>query len=212
MILPSPTKKNQVPEEIVERGYETLINSLRSISPLSEETIEHFRDLSQMVLYHPRDIIVGYGVVCNYCLLALRGLVKSTYLKKGVEKIAWFMGAGDVIVALDSWYEQSQSEEQLVAIKETICIAISYNHFELMKKEHRDFLDMVLKLTEYHYALAIKRTKWQQFSSDEKIENLEELYPVLMKEVPSTDLASFLGISRETFSRKRPRRTKEDYQ
>ncbi|MEE1946415.1 Crp/Fnr family transcriptional regulator [Pedobacter sp. KR3-3] len=197
--------KHRIPPEIVENAYRRLFEAMKALYPLSEEVLELFHHRSVPVLYKPKEIILNYGELCNYCLFALKGLVKSTFIVGGAEKIVWFMRGGDAIVGVHSWFDQEQSEEKITAIKETLCIAISWSDVQQLKKDRPDFLAFVLKLTERHYVLAIQRTKWQQFSTDEKIENLYELYPQLMQEVPVKDLASYLGISRETFTSKRRR-------
>ncbi|WP_354375908.1 Crp/Fnr family transcriptional regulator [Pedobacter africanus] len=175
------------------------------MSPICSEVQEEIRNRTRPVLYRQRDVILHYGQVCRYCLFLIRGLVRSTFILDGVEKIVWFMTSGDVVIAVHSWYEQKPSEEQLTALKETVCFAMSWEDVDELERKYPDWLALELALTQRYYRDAIQRTKWQQFTTEGRIQNLEQLYPKLFADVPAKHLANFLGISRETFSRRRSR-------
>ena len=207
MRLPNSSARSSIPEELIAAAYDGLIENFRSIYPISKEIEDQLRQNSVIVHYKPREVILNYGEVCNYCLICVNGIVKSTFILDGLEKIVWFMSPGDIVVAVHSWYDQKPSEEKLTALKDTICIAVSWQEVRRLLADY-GMQSVILALTEKYYSHAIQRTKWQQYSTDGKIENLEQLYPVLMQEVPSVDLANFLGVSRETFIRKRPRKGK----
>lgn len=190
--------KHHIPEELVEYAYRKLFEHFQQLVPFPQEVLGDIRRRSQPVLYSPRQAILDYGQTCRYCLFTIRGLVMSTFILDGLEKIVWFMAGGDIAIAVHSWFDQKPSEEKLTALKETLCIALSWTDMELLRKTYPHFAELERAFLIRHFVLVIQRTKWQQYSTDGRIDNLKELYPHLLKEVPAKYLASYLGITRQT--------------
>lgn len=195
MLLP----KHRIPAEMIEGAYRTLLKSFREIYPLSEEVIEYIHNKAIPVLYKPRETILRYGELCNYSLFMIHGLVRSNMFQEQDEKIVWFMSSGDVAIGVESWFFQKPSDEQLTAIRETLCLAVSFSDIEFLRRNF-GFQTLERMIIVSHFVLSLKRTLWQQMSSEGKVLNLAEKYPRLLKEVPAKDLASWLGISRDTFA------------
>jgi CRP-like cAMP-binding protein len=191
---PMHLSKHRIPNELVEYAYQKLFDGFLQMAPFPQDVLDDIRQRSQPLLYKRRETILDYGQTCRYCLFTIRGLVLSTFIIDGLEKIVWFMAGGDAVIAVHSWFDQEPSDEKLTALKETFGIALRNNY--------PSFAAMERALLIRHYVMVIQRTKWQQYSVEGRIENLKELYPHLLKEVPGKYLAGYLGISRHTLARK----------
>lgn len=193
---------HRIPEELKEYAYQKMFESFQQLAQFPQVVLEEIRQRSQTVLYFQRETVLDYGQTCRYCLFTIRGLVVSNFIMDGLEKIVWFMAGGDTVIAVHSWFDQEPSEEKLVALKETLAIAISWENLEYLRNNFPSFAELERASLIRHFIMVIQRTKWQQYSVDGRIENLKELYPQLLKEVPAKYLASYLGISRYTLARK----------
>lgn len=195
--------KHRIPHELVEYSYEKLFERFLQLAPFSQEVLDEIRKRSQPVLYWQRETVLDYGQTCDYCIFTIKGLVLSTFIMgDGQEKIVWFMAGGDVVIAVHSWFGQESSEEKLTALKETLGIAVSWANIQYLLNTYLSFAALERALLIKHYTMVIQRTKWQQYSVDERIDNLKQLYPHLFKEVPIKYLATYLGVSRSTLGRK----------
>lgn len=201
-----PTRRRKLSEEDIEASYQRLFAGFDQVHPLSEETRQYLTSHAVVVRYRPKEVILEYAETCNYLLFCTQGLVSSNFIMEGEEKIVWFMGAGDPVVALDSWYDRQPSEEKLVALQEATFIALKQDQYDLLLESHPDFSKLMFRFTELHLQLIVKRTKWQQYSTEGKVANLAMLYPHLLQLLPNTLLASYLGITRKTLSRIRNKR------
>lgn len=202
MKLPKNSDSN-LSEPAVVAIMDGFVGALREVSPLSNETTEMLFNNIQIVTYKAKETILDYGDICNYILFLVDGLVKSSFIEYDQERTVWFFRSGEIAVAVDSFHQQIPSDEKLITLQPSLCIAISKQAFEQIKSSNSDLLQLELKLIWNYYAFAMKRNKWLQFSNDEKLMDLERLYPKLFLEIPAIELARFLGISRQTLNSKR---------
>ena len=190
-----------LPEDIVLSLKKSLLDELQRAFALSKSTIETLDNYFIPVAYKKKQVILDYGERCTHCLLMVEGLVKSTFILDGIERIVWFMRKGEVVIAVHSWYDQQPSEEKLVAMENCICFALSFDQVKDLKLHHHDYALLALSLTEQYFNFSIQRTKWMQYTPQERLKDIHRMYPDLFLEIPSTDLAKFLGISRVTLNR-----------
>src|SRR5215217_8193022 len=176
-----PIRRRKLSAEDIEKSYQQLFASFDQVHSLSNETRRYISEHSTVVRYRPKEAILEYGETCNYILFCTQGLVSSNFIMEAEEKIVWFMGAGDPVVAVDSWYDRQPSEERLVALQETIFVALKQDQYDLLLDKHPDFFKLMNRFTELHLQLIVKRTKWQQYTTEGKVANLEMLYPHLLQ-------------------------------
>src|SRR5690606_26784855 len=152
--------------ELVEYAYQKLFERFLQLAPFPQEALDEIRLRSQPVLYFQRETILDYGQTCRHCLFVIRGLVVSNFIMDGLEKIVWFMTGGDTVVAVHSWFDQEPSEEKLVALKETLAIALSWENIEYLRRSFSSFAELERASLIRHFTMVIQRTKWQQYSVD----------------------------------------------
>lgn len=105
--------------------FQNMFNTLKSYyAGFCTGLQEAIRQHCEIQSYHKNSTIPEYGQVCKSCFFALQGLVVARFMHDGNEKVSWFMGSGDVIIAVDSFYRQTPSTEKLVASMDVICISL----------------------------------------------------------------------------------------
>ncbi len=162
---------------------------------LQEAAIDEIISCCEVISFNKNDILVDYGEVCRHVYFSVTGLVTALENVDGKERNCWFMTAGDVVIAIESFYKQQKSMEQLLALEKTTCLAIHVKDLNRLCEKYPSFLEVRLKLTEYYYQQAFDRSKWIFRSAEERYALLLEHYPVLVNLVSARALASYLGIS-----------------
>ncbi len=145
--------------------------------------------------------MISEGKHHNYFYLILNGGVKSYYLKDSKEVCMWFAFDYETVATIKTLEGQASNEtielledSELIqfntkAIKDLANLYIDVSHvINVLITEHAEFLeDRIYQL--------------QFMSSEERYDALITVAPEVLQKVSLTDIASFLGISRETLSR-----------
>lgn len=200
--LASKGDVEEIPHADEERMFSEMLQLFKMFHPqISDELMQDIRDRCSVVRFKKKAVILDYEQTCGHCFFAARGLVRALFLRKGVEQTCWFMGEGDIVIAVESFYSQLPSKERLVALEDTDCIALAWNDLQAIYAKHVDFNIIGRRLTENYYRQAIERTKWVCLSAKERYRVLFRDYPKFMNRVPDAALASYLGIDKSTLSR-----------
>lgn len=182
--------------------FNGLYNRLRAHNPdFSREVMDAIIPDCKLFSYKKGNILLDYGEVCNYVYFAVSGLVTAIENTDGRERNCWFMCQEDVIIAIDSFYDQAKSDEKLQALEDTVCIALHVDHLERLCAEHPSFLLVRTRLTERYYREAYARSKWIGKKPAERYALLLQHYPRFFNRVSDKALASYLGVSQRTLTR-----------
>lgn len=182
--------------------FSEMFAMFRTIQPRMTAKIEAAIRKRCIVMHHPKkSILLDYGQICHYCLFAAKGLVHGVFQHKEREETCWFMGEYDVIISVESFYKQKPSEERLVALEDTIGIALHYKDLQWIYDHHPAFERVGRILTEEYYLELTKDHKWKNFTAEEKYEKLFNAYPKYINRVPIGALASYMGVAKGTLSR-----------
>ncbi len=188
-------------------AFEGIFSTFIKLVPtLPSSFFDYFRKVTFPVSFKPHQIIVDYGDICKHCYFMLTGLVRSTkILKSRGETTVWFIREGDILFAVDSFYTQMSSDEKLTALKDTFCIALPWSELQTIYSKFLEFNIVGRLLTEQYYRQALERSTWFYESPETRYEHVIQDYPMVAEHVSVKELASYLGIARETLSRLRRR-------
>jgi len=181
---------NSMPSE-VQLYFETLFNDLKVYLPFFPDTLKNaIINSCEVFSFKRNDIILDYGETCRYCYFCIKGLVTGRYIKDGIEKAKWFFAEHDMIVSVKSFFNQVPSLDKLIAKEKLEAIYDTYPEFNKVGR----------KLTERYYELAEERAMWINRVAEERYHLLFKEYPKLENRLTDTDLASYLGITRQYLS------------
>lgn len=179
----------------------SILENIRPLSiPLKDDLIKSIRQKK----VKKNEYLLRSGQTCNYIHFVEQGLFRCFYEVNDQDVSAWFMGQGNMIVSVKSFYKHEPSEENIQALKDSTVISI--NNFDLMNlyTQHPDFNFHGRVLTEQYYILSEERARWMRtISAKDRYLHLLKNHPALLREIPSKHLASYLGISKFTYSRMR---------
>ena len=183
-------------------GMETLLHFLNSIHPMSDGLVIHLSQILKTRELRKKDYLLRAGHICRTICFIENGLLRCFYIKGDTEICSWFMKEGDVIVSIESFFQQKKSYESIQALEDCTLHYIEYNELQEVYRQFPEFNFTGRVLTEKYYAL------WAQQLYGLRMQTAQERYtwllvnfPELLLRVPAKYLASYLGITEVTLSK-----------
>jgi len=166
------------------------------------ELAEDFQSLMVYQKHQKNDIIHQAGHVCHHFYIIISGISRVFYFKEEKDVTCHFASEQESICAIDSLFSQNRSKYSIEALEDLEVFAINFNDLEtLFKKEPKYEHFGRLFMQQIYMDLVERIDDLQLHSTKERYEILLEKKPDLFKRVASKHIASFLGMSAETFSR-----------
>ncbi|MGI8950769.1 MAG: Crp/Fnr family transcriptional regulator [Chitinophagaceae bacterium] len=179
-----------------------LILYLSSIHPVSAKLQEYLLSILKTKILSKKSYLLKAGQICNHIYFIEKGLVRCFYVEGEKEVCSWFMKEADVIISVESFYLQKPSYESIQALEDCILHYIDYNELQFIYHNYIEFNFIGRVLTEKYYTLSEQRLySLRMRKAPERYALLLHNFPELIQRVSSTHLASYLGLSLETFSR-----------
>lgn len=185
-----------------EKMFTGMFAYFRTLLPdFSNELEQEIRKRCVVVRFKKGAQLLDFNQVCGHCFFAVKGLVKAVREPGKVERINWFMGEGDVIISVRSFFTQMPSKERLEVMKTTECIALHNDDLQWIYTNYIEFNVIGRILAENYYSNCDERASWNGLSAADKYKALLEEFPGIMQKVPRVAVAAFLGVNSATLSR-----------
>lgn len=181
---------------------EKLLLLLNGILPLSQQLTEELILRLKSRQLAKKDFLLRAGHVCRNIYFVERGLLRCFYQKGDAEVSSWFMKEGDVIISIESFYQQRESYEWIQALEDCVLYYISFEELNAVYRSFPEFNFVGRVLTEKYYTLWAQQLyalRMQQAS--ERYQWLLNNHPELILRVSAKYIASYLGIDETTLSR-----------
>jgi len=184
---------------------------------VSQETIQEvirlsFSDMSASsqdalsacaVLLHAKKgtELIAEGKRHKYFYLMVEGSAKTFYVKSGKEICTWFAFDEEVLATIKTFNDES-SNESIVLLEDSSLIRFETSSVKALAASNLELSHLLnALLTEHALFLEEKLYQLQFMSSQERYKALIAAAPEVLQRVTLTDIASYLGVSRETLSR-----------
>ncbi len=185
---------------------EIIVNELKEIlnqyQVLEDETFYAIFKRLKPVEFSKNEIILREGGVCKSVYFLNEGSIKSFYTHHDAEHTNWIYYENEFFTSWYSFTSQKESIEGFKALEETKGFVLGIDSLNELKTIHPDFslfwaeyLQMILGLYDF------LSKKSMVFSAREKYEFLQSHYPILFQRASNKDIASIMGLTRETVSR-----------
>lgn len=183
---------------------ECVIKNLSQICPLSDGLIRRLSEVTSQISLKAKTVLLQPGKICEKVFFIENGFARAFYNRGDQEITSWFMGEGDVIVSVHSFFAQKPSFESIELLEDSILTALSYAELQLIYQEFIEFNMIGRVLTEKYYMLSEERTFGLRLqTTEERYVALLKNHPEIFNRAPLKHVASYLGMMPETLSRLR---------
>lgn len=191
----------------IDSAYNVIFSMFAKLMPdLPAELYIQFRKVSFPITFKHDQVILDYGQVSRHVYLTFSGLVRLTRILEGRgETTVMFLTGGDILISPGSFFTQTKSIVKLTALTDIFCIALPWSALQALYHDFTELNVVARLLTEQYYRQALDRLTWFYENPEIRYEHALKAYPDLAQHVSVKELASYLGIARETLSRIRRR-------
>jgi CRP-like cAMP-binding protein len=137
---------------------------------------------------------------CFYILV--QGSAKAFKWKDGEVACSWFAFENDVLATMGALDGQA-SDETIELIEDSTLVQINSKDFARLAEHNLDVARLSFHWLAEHTKFLGQQVDLHTLSSQDRYQKITEAHPELLQRVSLTDLASFLGMRRETLSRVR---------
>lgn len=184
------------------------LNYIRALTDFSNESWELLQPALTQRAFKKNELLLKEGDVCHSLFYIDKGYCKSYYNIDGIVKNTGFFFENEIATNIKSFGSGQKSEFNIVACEPLTVVVINKKVlFEISKQVNevetlgRNCIRLFATKQEAFANLS------KLYSAQERLEYIETKHPEMLQRVSLSQLASFLGVARETLSRIRKRRT-----
>jgi cAMP-binding proteins - catabolite gene activator and regulatory subunit of cAMP-dependent protein kinases len=186
---------------------DNLLKYIRSLTDFSDTNWELLQPALTKKEFKKNELLLNQGQVCNSLFYIDHGYCKSYYEIDGVVKNTGFFFENEIATNINSFGSGQKSEFNIVACEPLTAIVFDKDKLFQVAKQANEIETLGRN------CIRLFATKQEEFSTlfklysaQERLEYLEAKHPEILQRVSLSQLASFLGVARETLSRIRKRR------
>ena len=184
-----------------------LLNFIRSLTDFSDSSWTALQPALTQKTFPKNELLLKEGQICNSLFYIDTGYCKSYYNLDGVVKNTGFFFENDIATNITSFGSGQPSEYNIIACEpltvvvfdKKMLFSIAQQHIEIETLGRNCVRLFATKQEEFS-------TLFKLYSARDRLQYLETHHPAIAQRVPLSQLASFLGVARETLSRIRKRR------
>lgn len=191
--------------------FEIFETHIRSNAGFTQDLLKQIHSVAGTRKLRRRQFLLQEGEVCRHKVFVCKGLLKAYQLRdNGAEYIMRFAAENTWIVDHESYMHRTPSRYNIEAIEDTEVVFWSADQItELFASipAFKAYSDRLISNT--LDASADRILANISYTAEEKYEYFIQSFPDIFKRVPLHMVASYLGVSRETLSRVRNARVRQ---
>jgi len=179
-----------------------LLNTLNSIAILSESLQDQIKGHLIEERFPRKSILLKEGQVSQRIYFIKKGFIRAYYHKGNSEFSTWFMGEGEFIISVYSFFSRKPSFENIEVLEDCTLQSINWDQLQSLYKQYPEFNLTGRIITEQYYIRSEERAiNLQTLTAKQRYENLLLTYPGILQKASLGQIASYLSIKQETLSR-----------
>jgi CRP-like cAMP-binding protein len=186
--------------------HEKLRTHIEKIVPLTDAEFELICSHFIAKKFKKHQFLIQEGQAVKYHYFIVSGLLKLIYTDDtGKQHIVSF--------AMEDWWEsdfyayytRTEATMSLECLEDTEVLCLSLDDYKKLCDNLQKMERFFLEKANFGFLGAQRRIiSWLTSNAKERYEQLVKQYPALVQRVPKSQLAAYLGVSRETLSRLSP--------
>jgi CRP/FNR family transcriptional regulator, anaerobic regulatory protein len=192
-----------IPEQLSDE--ELLFQLLHFIAPISIALRTQLAGCLKREAYSKKHVLVRPGEISRKIYFIREGFARACYHDaEGREHTTWFMGPGDFMISVYSFFTQQPAAEQVELLADSRLLSITWDQLQSLYAGHPEFNFHGRIITEKYYIQSEERAVLLRTKKPaERYRMLLAKYPNLLQQASLGQIASFLSITQETLSRLR---------
>ncbi len=175
---------------------------LRDLYPILEDATLNGLSEHAILVKHPKGTkLFSEGMRNHYYFVVVKGCAKSYYSKDEKEVCLWFAFESETLGTLKTLIGEP-SNETIELLEHSELIRFEIDRIKKLAGTDIAISHFINELVTEHALFLEERLSQLQFmSSKQRYESLLSAVPEVSQRVSLTDIASYIGVSRETLSR-----------
>ena len=189
-----------------------IIDSITRHIQLSADEQQHFMSLLQPKSIKRKQFILQQGEICKYSIFVIKGCLRGfTIDQNGDEHVINFAPVGWWIADMYSLLTQKPGVLNIEAMEDTEVVLLSKTNQEKLYHEVPQFERFFRIITENSLVSYQQRLIDNlSLTAEERYNNFCRRYPTLIYSLPKKQIASYIGVTPEFFSRMQHRMLVKD--
>ena len=180
-----------------------LLETLGFIIPLPE-TMQN--RINQQVItqeFKHKHLLLRPGETARRLYFIRKGFLRAYFIdKQGKECTTWFMGQGDLMISVHSFFTQNPAHEYIEVLQDCKLQSLTWNELNAFYADFKEGNLLGRIVTQKYYMLSEERAIFLRTQTPQhRYELLLERHPQIEQQTTQNNIASYLGMSRETLSR-----------
>ncbi|WP_245907020.1 Crp/Fnr family transcriptional regulator [Reichenbachiella versicolor] len=192
------------------KALDHLKESLQRFSLLEDEVWQDFSCHWEAMVFSKGEHVTEMGSIERYFYFVYSGVLRGYALNDGMDISFGFTYDGEFSGVYDSFLDQKPADWGLEALQKTETLRISFKSMMKMYDDHKS-IERWGRVFNAKMLVGMGRRQLEvrNFSAEERFDRLYRDSPHIFQLVPQKHLASYLGMTPETFSRLRRQRMDE---
>lgn len=179
---------------------------ISNLDKFDKNEIEAIIENTQVESFKKGTIILKEGEICNKCLYVLKGCIRQYILLNGEEKTTGFFIEGQTAILYSSYMNKTPSQYYLSCVEDSVLTTGTREQELKLHKQYPKLENLIYTLIPHDYAKAQERiVMLSSYNPEERYLYLLKTEPELLNRVPLHQIASYIGVTPESFSRIRKR-------
>ncbi|MCP1250794.1 MULTISPECIES: Crp/Fnr family transcriptional regulator [Elizabethkingia] len=170
---------------------------------LPENCIQELITQCKILVFDKEKEIIKTGQYSDKTYYVAAGSARAFYIKEnGKEVTEWFAFNGEFICSVNSFFQNTPSTFSISSVEPVVLLEISRTTANYLSDKYRAFERLEKKVITHTLIKLQQRISALQFEdARHKYENLINTQPGILRRIPLSYIASYLGITLETLSR-----------
>lgn len=143
------------------------------------------------------------GEICRRLYFVCSGFIRAYFIdQNGKECTTWFVGKGDLVISANSFFNQLPSHEYIQVLKNCKLQSLTWRQINALYAEFHESNLLGRIFIQKYFINSEERSMFLRIQQPEqRYDKVMSAYPDLALNTTQTNIASYLGMSRETLSR-----------
>lgn len=179
------------------------LETLSFIMPLPTPMQNRIKEESLIETFERKKILLSPGETARRIYFIRSGFLRSYFIDEdGKECTTWFSGKGDLMTSASSFFSQQPTGEYIEVLQDCKLQSITWLELNSYYADFREGNLLGRIITQKYYILSENRTVLLRTQRPEhRYDLLLKNHPDIEQQTTQQNIASYLGISRETLSR-----------